>query len=38
MERALTRLSLGRGGPRDIQAMLTGLTGRSDRKTGFHPQ
>jgi len=27
MERALTRLSLGRGGPRDIQAILTGLTG-----------
>lgn len=27
MERALTRLSLGRGGPRDIQAMLTGLDG-----------
>ncbi|MAH87979.1 MAG: DNA mismatch repair protein MutS [Kiloniella sp.] len=27
MERALTRLSLGRGGPRDIQAMLTGLGG-----------
>ena len=27
MERALTRLSLGRGGPRDIQAILIGLTG-----------
>ena len=27
MERALTRLSLGRGGPRDVQAILTGLTG-----------
>ena len=27
MERALTRLSLGRGGPRDIQAILIGLAG-----------
>ena len=27
MERALTRLSLARGGPRDIQAILTGLAG-----------
>jgi len=27
MERALTRLSLGRGGPRDVQAILTGLIG-----------
>ena len=27
MERALTRLSLGRGGPRDIQAILGGLEG-----------
>ena len=27
LERALTRLSLGRGGPRDIQAILSGLSG-----------